>query len=148
MMKAVKYFALISGISYLIAGVMGFIPGLTTAPRITPEMAGVTFTAGYGELLGLFTVNILHNIVHLIVGGAGIAAYSSLGRARLYSKVLGVFYTLLAIMGLFPLTRTTLGLIPIFGNDIWLHGLTAAIAIYFGFIATSDVSTQERTRHS
>jgi hypothetical protein len=40
---------------------------------------------------------------------------------------------------LVPPTQSTLGFIPIFGNDIWLHGITAAIAIYFGFIATLDL---------
>ncbi|WP_369294387.1 DUF4383 domain-containing protein [Escherichia coli] len=42
-------------------------------------------------------------------------------------------------MGLFPPTQSTLGFIPIFGNDVWLHAVTAAIATYFGFIATPDL---------
>jgi hypothetical protein len=42
-------------------------------------------------------------------------------------------------MGLFPATQSTLGLIPIFGNDVWLHAVTAAIAVYFGFFATPDL---------
>jgi hypothetical protein len=41
--------------------------------------------------------------------------------------------------GLFPAIQSTLGLIPIFGNDVWLHALTAAIAAYFGFIVKPDL---------
>ena len=36
-------------------------------------------------------------------------------------------------MGLIPGLNTTFGLIPIFGNDVWLHALTALIAAYFGW---------------
>ncbi|ALF54291.1 membrane protein [Nostoc piscinale CENA21] len=137
--KAGQYFALIIGIIFTVIGVMGFIPVLKTEPTVTPDMAGLSFTIGYGYLLGLFPVNVLHNIVHFVVGIAGIWASVSLGSARLYSGVLGLFYGLLTVMGLFPPTQSTLGFIPIFGNDVWLHGITAAIAIYFGFFATPNL---------
>jgi hypothetical protein len=149
-MKAGQYFTLITGIIFVLVGVMGFIPGFVKEATATPDMAGLSFTPGYGYLLGLFPINVLHNVVHLLVGILGIVASVSLGSARLYSGVLAIFYGLLTVMGLFPPTQSTLGLIPIFGNDVWLHGLTAAIAVYFGFIATPDLlelSTEEsRTR--
>lgn len=137
--KAGQYFALITGIIFLLVGVMGFIPGLVKEPMATSDMPGLSFTTGAGYLLGIFPINVLHNIVHLLVGILGIVASVSLGSTRLYSGVLAIFYGLLAIMGLFPPTQSTLGLIPIFGNDTWLHGLTAAIATYFGFIAKPDL---------
>ena len=118
---------------------MGFIPSFVKEPTVTPDIAGLGFTSGYGYLLGLFPINVLHNIVHLVVGLLGIAASTSLDSSRLYSGVLGLFYGALTVMGLFPPTQSTLGFIPIFGNDIWLHGVTAAIAVYFGFIATPDL---------
>ncbi|WP_199322859.1 MULTISPECIES: DUF4383 domain-containing protein [Calothrix] len=138
-MKPGQYFALITGIIFVLIGVMGFIPGVVNAPATTPDTAGLSFTSGYGDLLGLFPINVLHNIVHLVVGLLGIFASASLGSARLYSGVLALFYGLLTLMGLFPPTQSTLGLIPIFGNDIWLHGFTAAIATYFGFLAKPDL---------
>ncbi|WP_341524710.1 DUF4383 domain-containing protein [Nostoc sp. UHCC 0302] len=138
-MKPVQYFTRIIGIIFTVVGVMGFIAAFKTAPATTPDVAGLSFTTGYGDLLGLFPVNVLHNIVHLVVGVLGIVASVSLSSARLYSGMLAIFYGLLTLMGLFPPTQATLGLIPIFGNDIWLHGITAAIAIYFGFIATPDL---------
>ena len=138
-MKPGQYFALIIGIIFVLIGVMGYIPGLVKEPTATPDVAGLSFTIGYGYLLGLFPINVLHNVVHLLVGLLGIVASVSLGSARLYSGALALFYGLLTVMGLIPATQSTLGLIPIFGNDVWLHGLTAAIAVYFGFIATPDL---------
>ncbi len=138
-MKPGQYFSLITGIIFVLIGVMGYIPGFVKEPTATPDTAFLSFTLGYGYLLGLFPINVLHNVVHLLVGLLGIVASVSLGSARLYSGVLALFYGLLTVMGLIPATQSTLGLIPIFGNDVWLHGLTAAIAVYFGFIATPDL---------
>lgn len=138
-MKAGQYFALITGIIFVLVGVMGFISGFVKEPTLTPDMAGLGFTTGYGYLLGLFPINVLHNVVHLLVGVLGIVASVSLGSARLYSGALAIFYGLLAVMGLLPATQSTLGFIPIFGNDVWLHAVSAAIAVYFGFIATPDL---------
>ncbi|KAB8319623.1 DUF4383 domain-containing protein [Tolypothrix campylonemoides VB511288] len=138
-MKPGQYFTLITGIIFVFIGVIGYIPGFVKEPTVTPDTAYLSFTIGYGYLLSLFPINVLHNVVHLLVGLLGIVASVSLGSARLYSGVLALFYGLLTVMGLIPATQSTLGLIPIFGNDVWLHGLTAAIAAYFGFIATPDL---------
>jgi Domain of unknown function (DUF4383) len=138
-MKAGQYFALITGIIFFLVGVMGFVPGFVQEPMATSDMPGLGFTIGAGYLLGLFPINVLHNIVHLLVGILGIVASVSLGSTRLYSGGLAIFYGLLAVMGLIPATQSTLGFIPIFGNDVWLHGITAAVATYFGFIATPDL---------
>lgn len=138
-MKAGQYFALIVGITYVLVGLMGFISSFVQEPAVVPTMVGLGLTRGYGYLLGLFPINLLHNIVHLTIGVLGILASFALGSARLYSGVLALFYGALAVMGLIPVTQTTFGLIPIFGNDVWLHAVTAAIATYFGFIATPDL---------
>lgn len=145
--KPGQYFALIIGIVYILVGIAGFIPALVSAPKVTPEMANLGLTVGYGDLMGLFPINVLHNIVHFSVGLLGIFASISLGSSRLFSGSLALFYGLLTILGLFPPTQSTLGLIPIFGNDIWLHAGTAAIATYFGFIATPNLA-ELREQHS
>lgn len=138
-MKAGQSFALTVGIIYVLIGVAGFIPALVYPPAIDPDTAGLGITNGYGYLLGLFPINVWHNLVHLAVGLLGIFASLSLGSARLFGGVLALFYGALALMGLFPPTQSALGLMPIFGNNVWLHALTAAIAAYFGFIATPDL---------
>jgi hypothetical protein len=137
---SVRLFALISGIVYLLIGILGFIPGFVAAPVGAP---GLAVDAGYGYLFGIFPINVLHNIVHLSVGFWGVLSYRSYSGSRTYSKGLAIFYGLLAIMGLFPILRTTFGLIPIFGHDIWLHALTAIIAAYFGFVAKPRSATAQ-----
>jgi len=140
----VRLFALISGVVYVLVGILGFIPGFVTVPAVAPDLA---VDAGYGYLLGIFPINLLHNLVHLAVGIWGLLAYRSYTASRGYSKGLAIFYGVLAVMGLFPILRTTFGLIPIFGNDVWLHALTALIAAYFGFIVKPErVTVRERER--
>jgi hypothetical protein len=78
--------------------------------------------------------------VHLAVGVWGILSYPSYVRSRNYARGLAIFYGVLAIMGLLPVLNTMFGLVPIFGNNVWLHALTAAIAAYFGF-KTPDPAT-------
>ncbi|HEY9623563.1 MAG TPA: DUF4383 domain-containing protein [Crinalium sp.] len=145
-MKPGQYFALITGILFLAVGLMGFIPGFVREPMTSPDAVGLGMGSGYGDLMGMFPINVLHNVVHIIVGLSGIFAAIALDGSRVFSRALAVFYGLLAIMGLVPGLNTTFGLIPIFGNDIWLHALTAAIAFYFGFIASPgllELSSQQ-----
>lgn len=128
----VRTFALIFGIIYVLVGILGFIPSLSTHPADAPHLA---VESGHGYLLGMFPINILHNIVHLLIGLWGLLASRSVGGARFYAKALAIAYGLLAVLGLIPATNTTFGLIPIHGNDVWLHALSALIAAYFGFVA-------------
>lgn len=133
-------FALIIGIIYLAVGIMGFIPAFVSAPSNVPDYVSITgVEQGYGYLLGIFPVNIAHNLVHLTVGVLGFAASISWDTSRWYSGSLAVFYGLLTVLGLFPYTNTMFGLVPIYGSDVFLHAATAAISIYFGFVATPDV---------
>jgi hypothetical protein len=135
---AARYFALIVGIVYLLVGIMGFIPGINDMAH--PGMAehDLAVEAQYGFLMGLFPVNILHNLVHLAIGAWGILSYRSFRGARSYALGLGILYLLLAVMGLIPGLNTTFGLIPIFGNDVWLHAGTAVIALIVYFLARRD----------
>lgn len=129
---SVKTFALIFGIVFLAVGAAGFIPGLT-AEHTHPD---VTVDAGLGLLLGLFPVNILHNIAHLLFGVWGLMASRSVGGARTYGKAVAIIYGLFTVMGLISAAKlwTTFGLVPLYGNDVWLHALLAVVAAYFGFM--------------
>jgi hypothetical protein len=130
---SVRYFALAIGVIFLAIGIMGFVDGFVQEPQA--DAPDLTVDQGYGDLMGLFPVNVLHNLVHLGSGLLGIAAYTRYDTSRLYARVLGVVYLLLTIMGLIPGLNTTFGLVPIFSHDIWLHGLIGLAALYFGFIA-------------
>ena len=126
-----RNFALIIGIAYLVAGVLGFVPALLRpAPESAPH---VGVTAFYGYLLGLFAVNLLHDAVHLAIGAWGISAARTATGARTYAKTLAVFYGTLAVLGLIPGLNTLFGLVPIHGHDVWLHAATALAAAYFGW---------------
>jgi hypothetical protein len=142
-----RYFSLVLGIIFLLIGIAGFIPGLLQTPE---PAADVEVTQSFGRLMGLFPVNALHNLVHIIFGIWGIAAYRSYTGARGYSKAVAIIYAVLAVMGLIPGLNTTFGLIPLYGHDIWLHAVIAIAAAYFGFVATDREvghSTTTTTSH-
>ncbi len=126
-----RRFALVVGIIYLVIGIAGFIPGLVQG-RAYEELV---VTTGAGDLLGLFPVNVVHHIVHLLVGVLGIAAYRAFDSARLYARGLAIVYGVLAVMGLISAANldTMFGLTPLFSHDVWLHAGTAIIAAYFGW---------------
>lgn len=96
-------------------------------------------------LFGLFPVNVLHNLVHILFGAWGLVAARSLGAARTYARVVAIAYALLTIMGLIPATNTTFGLVPIYGHDVWLHALLAIVAAYFGFAYREPTAAPART---
>ena len=133
-----RTFALLFGIVFLAVGVAGFIPGITTAPH--PGHPDLAVTAGYGQLLGLFPVNILHNVVHILFGLWGLLAYKSLGASKSYAKGVAIIYAVLTVAGIVPGLNTMFGLVPLFGNDVWLHALLALVAAYFGWMHR-DVAT-------
>lgn len=133
-----RYFALILGIIYIVVAVAGFIP-----PLLTPVTGGpaVSITTLYGNLLGLFPVNLLHTLVHLIIGVWGVMAFRSFSGARSYSKVVGILFIILTVMGLIPGLNTLFGLVPLFGLDVLLHAVTAVAGLYFGFVAPAEEPT-------
>ncbi len=125
-----KTFALIWGVLFLLAGAGGFIPALSP-PASHP---GLTMEHGSAMALGLFPVNTLHNIVHLLFGVWGLLAARSVGGSRTYAQAVAVIYGLLIVLGLIPQTSNGFGFVPLHGNDVWLHVVLALPAFYFGFI--------------
>ena len=138
---SIQTFARIFGIVFLVVGIGGFIPGITQ-PHDHP---GLAVEAASGMELGLFPVNALHNIVHILFGAWGLIAAGSFASARTYARVVAIAYAVLTIMGLIPATNTTFGLVPIYGHDVWLHALLAAVAAYFGFAYRETSPAAART---
>jgi hypothetical protein len=125
-----RTFALVWGILFLVAGASGFVWN-------TPPHAGhppLIVDSFYGQAMGLFPVNILHNAVHLLFGLWGVMAYKSLSASRTYAKAVAIIYAVLVVAGLIPGLNTMFGLVPLFGNDVWLHIVLAAPAAYFGWM--------------
>lgn len=131
-------FALIFGIAYLAFGLMGLVPATLVPPPI--DAPPTSFTLFYGYLLGLFPVNLLASVLHIVIGAWGISAWSGRTSSIGFARGVAILFGVLAVMGLVPLLNTTLGMIPLHGNDVWLHGITAAIAAYFGWRQPVEMS--------
>jgi hypothetical protein len=137
-----RNFAMVMGIIYVAVGILGFFPGLVAPPPTgAPDLA---VNMGYGYLLALFPINLLHNFVHLGIGLWGLGASRTMIAAKSFAQGLAIFYGLLTVMGLIPVLDTTFGLIPLFGHDIWLHAVTAGVAAYFGWAGTVEAIPMER----
>ena len=122
--------AVLFGIAFLAVGVFGFIPGITQDLRDI-EFAGNDSPA---ELLGIFKVSILHNIVHLLFGIAGIALSRTRANALLYLLYTGVIYVVLTVFGLLVDVRDVddANFIPVNREDTVLH-LVLAIGLLGGW---------------
>src|SRR5919109_2112714 len=135
-----RYFALVVGAAFTLAGIAGFIPFLT--PHAPADAPHLIVNISYGLLLGLFPVNLIHNLFHFAVGVTGLLAFRSYSSALQFSRFLGITLGILTIMGMIPALSTGFGLWPLYGHDIWLHGLEAVIGIYLGFFAAQKSSVQ------
>jgi hypothetical protein len=113
----VQVVALIYGIIFLLVGVAGFIPGITT------DYDTLQFAGHHSEamLLGVFQVSILHNIVHLLYGIAGVALARTGASARNYLLWGGVVYLVLWLYGLFVGPDSPANFVPLNTADNWLH---------------------------
>lgn len=139
---AERGFAAIIGTIFLLVGVAGYLPAFVSFPAGAPEVAvdapRLLFDDGYGFVLGLFPTNFLHNAVHIVVGVLGIAAATSLSGSIVYNRGFAIAYAAIAFMGLLPITNTTFGLMPIYGNNVWFNALTALLAGYIGFVKVAE----------
>lgn len=105
------------GAVFLLVGILGFVPGITTNYD-TMEFAGHDSGA---ELLGIFQVSVLHNIVHLLFGVAGLAMARTTRNAFLYLVGGGAIYLVLWIYGLITDKTSEANFVPLNSADDWLH---------------------------
>ena len=114
---AVQKAAMAVGVVFLAVGVLGFVPGITQDVD-TMSAAGHESEA---MLLGIFQVSILHNIVHLLFGVAGLALARHAATARSYLLGGGVVYLLLWVYGLLIDKESEANFVPVNPADDWLH---------------------------
>nr|WP_245595462.1 DUF4383 domain-containing protein [Glycomyces tenuis] len=115
---------------FLLVGVLGFIPGVTT-DYDSMSFAGHESSA---MLLGLFQVSVLHNIVHLLFGVVGFAMARSAGGARAFLIGGGLVYLVLWIYGLVVDHDSTANFVPLNTADNWLHLILAVGMILLGVV--------------
>lgn len=135
-------FALIAGLVYLVGGLLALVPATLVPPPI--DAPPTTFAFLYGYFLGLFPMNIVHTLMNLAIGVWGIAAWRGRASSVRYARDLTVLLGALAVLGLLPMTKTLFGMMPIHGGDVWLHGLTAAIAAYVGWREPARAAERRR----
>jgi hypothetical protein len=132
-----RTFALIFGIVFVAAGIAGFVPQL-----LQPAEGGAVAPGTHHQLLlGMFPVNALHNAVHLAFGLWGLAASRSASSALAYARGVAIIYAVLIVCGCIPGLDTLFGLVPLYGNDVWLHLGLALVAGYFGWVNRNPASS-------
>src|SRR3954453_5779265 len=115
--KTVRTAAMAVGAVFLLVGILGFIPGITT------DYSSMSF-AGHSsdaKLLGIFQVSILHNIVHLLFGVVGLALARRTESAISYLIGGGVVYLVLWLYGLVTPNSSSANFVPVNTADDWLH---------------------------
>lgn len=119
------------GAVYVIAGLLGFL-----GDPIVTDASHADMPSADGDLLGIFPINALHNVVHLVIGAALLYGATEVGRAILTARTIAVIYAIVGILGLF--LPDTFGLMPIGGADVWLHLGTAAVLYGVTFLETRE----------
>jgi hypothetical protein len=117
--------ALVFGLAFLLVGILGLFVDGGLRLEADPDRVG--------HLLGLFPVNLLHNLVHLAFGIWGIAASRGQSTARTFGRLAAGVYALLVVLAF--ISPTLFGLVPIGGHVIWLHALLALGLAWVGFAA-------------
>ncbi len=122
--------ALAVGAVFLLVGVLGFIPGITS------DYDQLSFAShdSMAKLLGIFQVSVLHNIVHLLFGVAGIALARQARTAYLYLVGGGVIYLVLWLYGLIVDKDSSANFVPLNNADNWLHLLLGLGMIALGVL--------------
>jgi hypothetical protein len=128
----VQNVARLVGIVFLLVGILGFVPGITTELYDGLDFAGEDSEA---ELLGIFQVSVLHNIIHLLFGVAGLALAGTASGARTYLIGGGALYLVLWLLGLIG----GLDWVPANTADNWLH-----LVLGIGMIGAGVVLTRDR----
>ncbi len=125
------------GAVFLLVGILGFVPGITT------NYESLQFAGHHSEamLLGLFQVSVLHNVVHLLFGAAGLLLARSAAGARSFLLYGGVIYLVLFVYGLVVPEDSAGDFVPLNSLDNILHLVLGA-----GMIALAVILTKGRAK--
>jgi hypothetical protein len=124
----VQTLTLIVGVTFLVVGLLGFVPGVTT------HYGDLSFAghASGAKLLGVFQISVLHNLVHIAFGVVGIVLAKAPDTSRLYLIGGGIVYLALWVLGL----ANGASWIPANTADNWLHFGLGVGMIGLGYVTT------------
>ena len=109
--------AILVSLAFLAVGVAGFIPGITTHYG---DLAFAGDDLG-AKLLGVFQVSVLHNLVHLLYGVAGLLLTRTTAGARVFLIGAGLTYLVLALYGALIPYDSGWNFVPVDRDDNFLH---------------------------
>lgn len=138
--KNVQKSSLLAGVAVFVVGVLGFIPGITAN-------YGTLAFAGHGSeamLLGIFQVSVLHNLIHLLSGVAGVLMSRRPLPARNFLIGAGVAYMVLWTVGQFLALDSPVNILPVNSADNWLHLFLGMALIGFGIAFSRDAPAKLR----
>jgi Domain of unknown function (DUF4383) len=133
--------ATVVALTFLVVGILGFIPGITT------HYGDMSF-AGHesdAQLLGIFEVSVLHNIVHLLFGVAGLALSRTPNGAVGFLIGGGLIYLVLWLYGLVVDKASSANFVPMDSADDWLHFALGVVMVAAG-IALRGRASRATTR--
>lgn len=114
------------GSVYVLIGILGFIPGITVAT------ANPGPVPGEGLLLGIFAVNVVHNIAHLALGAILIWGGRSPAKVSTVNKVMAAVFLVLVVGSVIAPIVEGVAINP---PDTILHFVSALLTAYLGFMA-------------
>ena len=122
------------GVIFLVIGVLGFVPGVTS------NFGGLSLAGHQSDarLFGVFQVSVLHNVVHLLFGVAGLAMSRTVTGARTFLVGGGAIYLVLWLYGVVVDQRSAANFVPVNGADNWLHLLLGVGMIALGLLTRRD----------
>lgn len=121
--------ALFCGLGFLALGFAGFVPVMTTNFNAIEMGSGSD-----AMLLGIFQVSVMHNVIYLLLGLAGLGLSRLSGTARWYLRVGGIVNVLLWIFGLLVDKGSMANFVSINIFDDWLYFLLALTMIGLSFL--------------
>jgi hypothetical protein len=128
-----QLFATVVGAVFLLVGILGFVPGVTT------DFSDLSFAGheSHAKLLGIFQVSALHNIVHLLFGVAGLAMAKTTRTAITFLIGGGAVYLVLWLYGMVIDQASAANFVPVNTADNWLHFGLGVGMIGLGLIGRS-----------
>jgi hypothetical protein len=131
MNTTIQKLAAVFGVVFILVAIVGFVtPGGMAMQPADPASAP--------KILGLFPVNLLHNLVHLLFGIWGLAASRGWSASRQFFIIAGIIYAVLTVVGF--LSPTGFGLVPLAGADIGLHAVLAIVMLAIGYTAKAPAT--------